>query len=135
MHRKYWNEIENNVDLQSIRSQGAGGQNVNKVASAIHLRFDIGNASLPEYVKHKLLSANDSRVTSDGVFIVKAQKFRTREKNKADAMARLEEFIAFGFREQKRRKKTRPTRSSVKKRLDNKTRHSRRKSLRGRVDI
>lgn len=126
--------MDNEIDFQAIRAQGAGGQNVNKVSSAIHLRFDIPGSSLPDEIKEKLLSQRDSRVTKDGVLVIKAQRFRTQEKNKEDAIARLAGFVQKALRFRKKRKSTRPKISSVMKRLDSKTKKSRLKKLRGSVE-
>jgi len=126
---------ENEVDFNAIRAQGSGGQNVNKVSSAIHLRFDIRNSSLPEFYKERLLALSDSRITSDGILVIKAQSFRTQEKNKEDAINRLVNIIRDAVKVKKKRKKTKPTKSSQRKRLDSKKKHGSRKQLRGKVDF
>lgn len=125
---------DNEIDLQAIRAQGSGGQNVNKVASAIHLRFDIRASSLPDRYKEKLLALSDQRITSDGVVVIKAQQFRTQEMNKENALARLAQLIKSVTVEQKPRKATRPTLGSKRRRLDSKTKRGKTKSLRGKVD-
>jgi len=123
----------NEIQWQAVRSQGAGGQNVNKVSSAVHLRFDIPASSLPETIKTRLLNLNDKRITKDGVLVIKAQQYRHQEKNYDDALERLADIIRDAARVQKPRRPTRPSRSSVKKRLESKTRHARLKAARGKV--
>ena len=125
---------DSEIDLQAIRAQGSGGQNVNKVASAIHLRFDIRASSLPDRYKDKLLALSDQRITTDGVVVIKAQQFRTQEMNKENALARLAQLIKSVTVEQKPRKATRPTLGSKRRRLDSKTKRGKTKSLRGKVD-
>ncbi|MED5432407.1 peptidyl-tRNA hydrolase [Alcanivorax sp. MD8A] len=125
---------DSEIDLQAIRAQGSGGQNVNKVSSAIHLRFDIRASSLPDVYKERLLALSDQRINSDGVVVIKAQQFRTQEKNKENALARLAQLIQSVTVEQKKRKPTRPTLGSKKRRMDNKTKRGQIKSLRGKID-
>lgn len=124
---------DDELELNAIRSQGAGGQNVNKVSSAIHLRFDIPGSSLPDFYKERLLALKDSRINKDGVLIIKAQQYRTQEQNREDALERLTLLIRQAGVVQKTRKATRPTRNSQKKRMDKKTQRGQIKSLRGRV--
>lgn len=125
---------DNEVDISAIRAQGAGGQNVNKVASAIHLRFDIAASSLSELQKTRLLASKDSRITKEGVFVLKAQQFRTQERNKIDAIERLQSFIKQATYVNKTRKATKPSRNAKRKRVDEKTQRGRTKALRGKVD-
>jgi ribosome-associated protein len=124
---------EDEIDLSAIRAQGSGGQNVNKVSSAIHLRFDIGASSLPDLYKTQLLKINDQRISKEGVIIIKAQKFRTQEKNRLDAFSRLQELVRDAIAVPKSRRPTRPSNSAKKKRMDSKTLRGKTKSLRGKV--
>jgi ribosome-associated protein len=122
------------VDIQAIRAQGAGGQNVNKVSSAIHLRFDINASSLPDVYKERLKALSDQRITSEGVIVIKAQRFRSQDKNRDDALTRLQDLVKGVAVTRKKRRPTKPSRNSQKKRVDRKTKHGQLKSLRGRVE-
>ncbi|MFZ6801005.1 alternative ribosome rescue aminoacyl-tRNA hydrolase ArfB [Undibacterium sp. Di24W] len=123
----------NEVEFTAIRAQGPGGQNVNKVSNAIHLRFDIARSSLADAVKERLLTSRDQRISKEGVIILKAQQSRSQEQNRNDGLQRLQEIIAKAAILPKIRRATRPTRSSQRKRLDSKSTHGMRKELRGKV--
>ena len=125
---------ENEVEISAIRAQGSGGQKVNKVSAAIHLRFDIENSSLPDYYKDKLLLLKDKRITKEGIVVIKSQQHRSQEQNRDEAIERLVELIKSVNVVQKKRVPTKPTKGSVNRRLNSKKKHSNKKQLRGKVD-
>ncbi|CAM2788078.1 alternative ribosome rescue aminoacyl-tRNA hydrolase ArfB [Moritella viscosa] len=126
---------DSEIDIQAIRAQGTGGQNVNKVSTAIHLRFDIKASSLPEFYKERLLALSDHRITKDGVIIIKSQESRSQDYNKQVAFERLVELIKQATVIQKARRATKPSRNAKKKRMDTKTQRGKTKNMRGKVSF
>jgi ribosome-associated protein len=125
---------DSEIVISAVRSQGAGGQHVNKVASAVHLRFDIASSSLPELYRRRLLKLNDKRINKDGIVIIKAQRYRDQERNRQDALLRLQRLISQALTVPKKRIPTKPTKASSRRRLDDKARRGRQKTLRQRVE-
>ncbi|MBT6693508.1 MAG: aminoacyl-tRNA hydrolase [Porticoccaceae bacterium] len=126
---------ETELDISAIRAQGPGGQNVNKVSSAIHLRFNINQSSLPDFYKQRLLRLSDHRISKDGIVIIKAQQYRSQDKNRIEAIERLQQLIQSAGFTAKTRRPTKPTRGSQVRRVDKKTQHGKKKTMRGKPNL